>query len=104
MHFQKVNQENEIYKETIKELKAMSKENLYAKFSAGISNAVSIANDWMIKKALKNNNRELAIESLKNLSKAMKESTDFKNIKVQVHTKDNRSFVRAWMPENLKMI
>ena len=29
----------------------------------------------------------------------MKESTPFKNIKVHIHTRDNKSFVRSWLPE-----
>jgi methyl-accepting chemotaxis protein len=34
---------------------------------------------------------------LANLSKNMKENTPFQNIKVHVHTKDNKSFLRSWM-------
>jgi len=99
LYYQKVHLENETYKLTSKELKLMSEYNIDAKFSVGISNAVSIANDGMIKKSLRDNNRELAIESLENLSITMKESTDFKNIKVHIHTKDNKSFLRAWKSE-----
>ena len=52
----------------------------------------------MIKKALKDDDRNLAIEALKNLGESMKKSTEFKNIKVHIHTKDNKSFLRAWKP------
>jgi methyl-accepting chemotaxis protein len=71
-------------------------QRLQAKKDVGISNAVSIANDGRIKSALRNNDRDEAIMTLKFISAKMKESTPFKNIKVHVHTKNNHSFVRAW--------
>jgi len=94
--FQAQNLKDQVHNQASIDLRNMSKNNIYAKKSVGISNAVSIANDGMIQQALITNNREQAISALKNLSKKMKESTDFKNIKVHVHTKDNKSFVRAW--------
>jgi two-component system chemotaxis sensor kinase CheA len=62
----------------------------------GITNAISIANDERIKTALKINQRELAIDSLKDISKKMKKYTQFQNIKIHIHTKDNKSFLRNW--------
>ena len=98
LEIQKENLKEEVYLESSKQLQNMSDNNIYAKLSVGISNAVSIANDGVIKKALKENNRQIAIDALKNLSNSMKNSTDFKNIKVHIHTKDNKSFLRAWKP------
>lgn len=86
----------DVYSQVINKLQITVKTKLQAKKDVGISNAISIANDGKIKSALKNNNREEAIRTLKSISEKMKESTPFKNIKVHVHTKDNHSFVRAW--------
>lgn len=72
--------------------------SLNTKKNIGISNAVSIANDGKIKEALRLNDRELAIESLKNLSANLKSSTPFKNVKIHLHTNNNKSFVRSWKP------
>ncbi|RXK03692.1 chemotaxis protein [Arcobacter sp. CECT 8989] len=91
--------EEEVYQSTLDELTTHVTENVQAKKDVGISNALSIANDGRIKKALRENNRELAILSLKSISKEMKDHTPFKNIKVHVHTKDNKSFLRAWKAE-----
>ncbi|WP_417326314.1 methyl-accepting chemotaxis protein [Halarcobacter sp.] len=91
--------EEEVYQSTLDELTTHVTENVQAKKDVGISNALSIANDGRIKQALRENNRELAILSLKSISKEMKDHTPFKNIKVHVHTKDNKSFLRAWKPE-----
>ena len=94
--FQAGHLKEEVYEQASKDLQNMSQNNIYAKKSVGISNAVSIANDGMIQQALLTNDRSIAISALKTLSEKMKASTDFKNIKVHVHTKDNKSFVRAW--------
>ncbi len=71
-------------------------QKLNSKKAVGISNAVSIANDGRIKKALRTNDRKWAITTLSFIGEKMKKSTPFKNIKVHVHTKDNKSFVRSW--------
>ncbi|MGA1931449.1 methyl-accepting chemotaxis protein [Arcobacter sp. YIC-464] len=86
----------EVYESVQKDLNNLSKSKIQAKFDVGISNAISISNDGEIKKALELNEREYAINALENLSKSMKESTPFKNIKVHIHTKDSHSFLRSW--------
>ncbi|RXI42400.1 chemotaxis protein [Malaciobacter mytili] len=86
----------DVYKNIEIDLKNIANDRIEGKFDVGISNAISIANDTMIKRALAENNRDLAIEALANLSKNMKDNTPFKNIKVHIHTKDNHSFLRNW--------
>ena len=87
---------NDVYNSIKSELSKSSKDRIKAKFDVGISNAISIANDSMIKKALVTNDRDLAIKALAKLSQSMKSNTPFKNIKVHIHTKDNHSFLRSW--------
>ncbi|ADG93486.1 methyl-accepting chemotaxis sensory transducer [Arcobacter nitrofigilis DSM 7299] len=89
---------NDVINKNITELRKTSDLKIEGKLEVGISNAISIANDSMIQQALVDNNRELAINALSSLSKRMKESTPFKNIKVHIHTKDNKSFLRSWVP------
>ncbi|MGM0520276.1 MAG: methyl-accepting chemotaxis protein [Campylobacterota bacterium] len=88
----------DVYNSVKSELSHLEDIKLKAKFDVGISNAISISNDSQIKEALKTNNRQLAIEALASLSKNMKESTPFNNIKVHIHTKDSHSFLRSWKP------
>jgi len=88
--------ETKVYQKTTIDLQLAAKAKLKAKKSVGLTNAISIANDGRIKKALSTNDRKLAIVSLKNLSQQMKAHTKFKNTKIHVHTKDNKSFVRNW--------
>ncbi len=89
----------DIYNQSTEELQSFTQNSIEEKMSVGISNALSIANDGRIKKALRLNDRDLAILSLKTISVEMKENTPFKNIKVHIHTKDNKSFVRGWKLE-----
>lgn len=89
----------DVYANIKSNLQELADDRIEVKFDVGVSNAISIANDHYIKQALKENNRELAIKALSNLSANMKENTPFKNIKVHIHTKDNKSFLRSWMPQ-----
>ncbi|GGD37645.1 hypothetical protein GCM10012288_09680 [Malaciobacter pacificus] len=86
----------ELYQDVKTDLNQTTSDQIIGKLNVGISNAVSIANDHMVQKALAQNDRDMAIYALENLSKAMKESTPFQNISVHIHTKDNKSFVRSW--------
>ncbi|QOG12747.1 methyl-accepting chemotaxis protein [Arcobacter sp. FWKO B] len=70
-----------------------------AKFDVGISNAVTIAQNSDIINALTYNNRNLAINSLGNISKNMKDGTPFKNVQIHIHTADVKSFLRDWTPD-----
>jgi methyl-accepting chemotaxis protein len=49
-----------------------------------------------IKEALKSDDRELAIESLSGLSASYADNTNLKNVKIHIHTKDVKSFLRNW--------
>jgi len=88
--------EEEVNAKFIKDLQSVTLNKFLVKKTIGITNAVSIANDGRIKKALRTNDREIAILSLGFIGQKMKKSTPFKNIKIHLHTKDNKSFVRSW--------
>jgi two-component system chemotaxis sensor kinase CheA len=89
----------DVYQSTSKELIESANYKMDCKVRIGITNAISIGNDKRIQTALQTNERKYAIESLKDISIKMKEHTEFQNIKVQIHTKNNISFLRNWEPE-----
>jgi len=91
--------QKEVYKEVKDSLQDTVNQKLNAKKAVGISNAVSIANDGRIKKSLRTNDRKWGIMSLNSVGEQMKKSTPFKNIKVHIHTKDNKSYIRSWKNE-----
>ena len=88
--------ETEVNDKFIQTLQAKTLDKFLVKKAIGITNAVSIANDGRIKKALRTNERKFAILSLGFINQKMKKSTPFKNIKIHLHTKNNKSFVRSW--------
>ena len=96
LNYYKNNLISELYQDLKVELNQLSQDKIESKFEVGISNAISVANDDMIKEALINNDRKLAIKALANLSESMKKSTPFKNIQVHIHTTDSHSFLRSW--------
>ena len=69
-----------------------------AKEQVGLTNAINIANNLYIIEALRDANRSLAIRGLSRIDDEFKKYTDFKNIKIHVHTADLHSFVRLWKP------
>ena len=70
-----------------------------AKKSIGITNAINIAKNYNVVKALKAQNRNIAIEGLSTMSQEFREFTNYKNIKVHIHNADVHSFLRAWKPK-----
>ncbi len=87
---------DEVYTNTQVKLLQSLEEKMFTKKNIGITNAFSIANDGQIKQSLLENNRDLAIDSLDTINKTLKNGTEFKNVKVHIHTKENLSFVRNW--------
>jgi len=70
-----------------------SKENI------GLTNAINISKNYDVVRALKENNRTIAINGLSSVSKEFKEYTNYKNIKVHIHDANVHSFLRAWNPK-----
>jgi methyl-accepting chemotaxis protein len=70
-----------------------------AKKNVAIAIAVTISSNEDIVKALETNDRALALSALNNLHKKFANGTNYKNVKVHLHTSDVKSFVRAWSPK-----
>ena len=87
------------YTSTKEELLSKLKDKLALKYEVGITSAISLASNMELKMAVEENDRDLALEVITNLGKAYKANTNYKNIKIHVHTKDVKSFLRAWKPE-----
>jgi len=72
---------------------------IIAKENIGLTNAINISKNYDVVRALKENNRTIAIEGLNSVSKEFKEYTNYKNIKVHIHDANVHSFLRAWNPK-----
>jgi methyl-accepting chemotaxis protein len=77
-----------VYAQSEKSLKNIFFEKFQAKKDVAIASVIPISSNSVIKKALLENNRTLAIKELNSLSQIYKKYTKFKNIKIHIHTKD----------------
>jgi methyl-accepting chemotaxis protein len=94
------NVKEDVYNNESKNILLQLIDRIEAKKNVGISNVVALSNDIRISKALKNNDKKAMKTVLDELGKKYKKDTSFKNIKVHVHTKDNKSFYRSWKDKN----
>jgi len=78
------------------DLRTYTKNQLMFKKQIGLTNAINIANNRFVVKGLETLNRKITIGGLQKLTNEYKEDTVFKNIKIHIHTKDVKSFVRVW--------
>ena len=84
------------YEKLAKELKhELQNEKRFAK-DRGITNAISISENADVKRSLLHNDRKLAIKTLQKIEKNFADRTSVKHMKVHIHTKDTRAFVRSW--------
>ena len=88
-----------VYKNQEKTLRSSYKEAINSKESIGLTNAINIAKNYDVVRALKYNDRELAIKGLNLISKEFKDFTEYNNIKIHIHDAKVHSFLRAWKPE-----
>jgi methyl-accepting chemotaxis protein len=89
--------ETEIKKHTATSTQLLQ-ENINKWFEIGKTNIVAIAGNGTLSKALIENNRELALNRLYSMFEDY-DKIGLKNLKVQIHTADIRSFLRSWAPD-----
>ncbi len=91
---------NKLQKEQIEQRKEILvkdiKRKLTKKLDIGITNVVSFSANRTLIKALKNNDRSIAIDELNAIGDMYKKNTNFKGIKVHLITKEGKSFIRSW--------
>jgi len=98
-YFSLKNIEENIYADVKKNLGVYIDNQLESKFSVGLTNAINIAQNSAIKEALRSGDKSVAMKALDDLSAIIKENTDYKNVKIHIHTADVHSFLRHWQPE-----
>jgi len=91
--------ERDVYEEQKKSLSVYVRNQLDAKNDIAITNAITIASNYYVINSLVNNDRNIAMKGLKEITQTFKEKTDFKNVQIHIHTKDIKSFLREWMPQ-----
>ena len=74
----------------------MIKERIKSSLNIGISNAVTLSKNSDIIDSLETNDRTKAIKALDGIFNILQENHAFKNVKVHIHDKDVKSFLRNW--------
>ena len=79
-----------------KQFELLSGEKLNTKFQISITNSIEIAQNKFVIDGLKSNDKSALKAELKNLTQSIKDSSDYKNVQIHVHTADIKSFIRSW--------
>ena len=88
-----------VFQSQKKDMTHIFKLKLDGKKKICMTNAINLSYNKYVIDALAKNDRNIAINGLKNLSKVFKEYTFFRRIKIHIHTANVHSLVRLW---NLK--
>ena len=88
--------EKQVLNDKAKQFELLSGEKLNAKFQISITNSIEIAQNKFVIDGLKSNDKSALKAELKNLTQSIKESSDYKNVQIHVHTADIKSFIRSW--------
>jgi len=79
---------SDVYAEKTETLSRIYDDAIGLKNSIGLTNAINISKNYSVVRALKEGNRELAIEGLERLSQEFKTYTSYNNVKVHIHDAD----------------
>ena len=87
-----------IMQEQGKALQVVLNERIKSKEEFGLGLAVMLANSSEIKDHLKTNSREKALNLLSNITKNYADTTNYRGLKIQIHTAEGYSWLRSWDP------
>ena len=88
--------EKQVLQDKAKQFELFSGEKLNTKFQISITNSIEIAQNKFVIDGLKSNDKSALKAELKNLTQSIKDSSDYKNVQIHVHTADIKSFIRSW--------
>jgi len=88
--------EDIVVDEKMNGLHTLLESEIESKKSVALTNVISIARNKSLINALEDNNRDIAIKTLSELSDDFKKNTNYKNVKIHLLTKQSKSFVKAW--------
>ena len=88
-----------IMQEQSEVLQVVLRERIKAKENFGIGLAVMLANNPLVGDYLVNNQRAMALSYVNGVIKNYAETTNYRGLKIQIHTADGHSWLRNWDPE-----
>lgn len=88
-----------IMQEQSEVLQVVLRERIQAKENFGLGLAVMLANNPLIGHYLVNDQRATALSYVNGIIKNYAETTNYRGLKIQIHTADGHSWLRNWNPE-----
>lgn len=83
---------------TVDQIRTQFSDALDAKKDVWLTNALQIAENPVIEQAMRDEDREAAIEILNQYSRLFRENTGFNNVQVHLIDENRQSFVKSWAP------
>ncbi|GAB6040663.1 methyl-accepting chemotaxis protein [Endothiovibrio diazotrophicus] len=80
-------------------LLAAMEEKMDEKRDIGVTNAIALSMNGELREALRNNDRQAAVDVLARVHDTYKANSNFKGIRVHLQDREGRSFVRSWDPQ-----
>lgn len=91
--------EQNIHDEIADSMSLYLDEKMRAKKNVCLTNALNIAQNIHTIQALQQNRRDEVLPAMRSLMETYQQYTEFKNIKIHIHTADVKSFLRVWKPD-----
>lgn len=91
---------NEAIHERSENLQTILNERIITKKEFGLGLAVMLASNQSIQEFVYTNNREQATHTLSGIINYFAENTNYRGLRVQIHTADGRSWLRSWKPDH----
>ncbi len=91
--------EEDVYKNEAKSLEVFVNKSIDSKKNLVLTNVLTLAENRDFQVALNANNKPLALELGQKMMQSFKNNSNYNNVKIHIHTKDAKSFLRVWKPE-----
>jgi methyl-accepting chemotaxis protein len=89
----------DIYEAQLVPINTYIDKGMNAKRVISVTNAINISENDGIKEALKNDDKQKALQIINGIGEKFAQGTKFKKISVHIHTADVKSFLRSWKPQ-----
>ncbi len=96
MQFYLASYEEKEHAKIVQQLQEELENELAIKNNVAIAGAVSLSSSDSLKAALRRNDYDMAAKALADVTDNFRSYTNYKNIKVHIHTADVHSFIRSW--------
>lgn len=81
-------------------MSTFAKESLQTKYQLALVSAINLSQNGYIINALKTGDKAELKSELKKLNESIKQSSEYKNLRIHIHSADIKSFLRGWNDKN----